>query len=139
MEVIIKHLYNVQFEATARGHSVWCDQPLEQGGGDTGMTPPELLLAALGTCAGYYAAKYLQSRQLPCTDLQVRVKATKSAEPARLSSFQVDVITPPLDPRHEQGVLRAVKSCLIHNTLLSMPPIEVTVASVNAVELAPVA
>ena len=66
MEVIIHHLGNVRFEATARGHRVLCDQPFENHGSDAGMTPPELLLSSLGTCAGYYAAEYL--RTLPTTD-----------------------------------------------------------------------
>jgi hypothetical protein len=31
---------------------------------------------------------------------------------------------PKLDPRHHEGVLRAVKLCLVHNTLLHPPAIE---------------
>jgi uncharacterized OsmC-like protein len=53
MEVIVHHLGGVKFEAAARGHRVICDQPAENHGADTGMTPPEFMLASLGTCAGY--------------------------------------------------------------------------------------
>src|SRR5438132_632975 len=53
MEVRVRHVEGLQFEATARGHTVRCDQPQEMGGEDHGMTPPELFLAALGACAGY--------------------------------------------------------------------------------------
>jgi len=31
-----------------------------------------------------------------------------------------------LEERHEEGMLRAVKACLIHNTLLGEPSIEPT-------------
>jgi len=48
LEVLVDHLGEVQFEAKARGHKVFCDQPLENGGFDEGMTPPEFLLASLG-------------------------------------------------------------------------------------------
>jgi hypothetical protein len=41
------------------------------------------------------------------------------------------VIAPGLDPHHEAGILRAVKACLIHNTLLHAPEIE-TVVNVAA-------
>jgi putative redox protein len=51
----------VQLEAEARGHRLLSDQPLSNGGDDAGMTPPELMLASLGTCAGYYALQYLRS------------------------------------------------------------------------------
>ena len=73
LEVLVEHLGEVQFEATARGHKVFCDQPVENGGFDEGMTPPEFLLASLGTCAGYYAVQYLKARHLP---MQVRVRTT---------------------------------------------------------------
>jgi hypothetical protein len=36
-----------------------------------------------------------------------------------------------LDPHHQAGILRAVKACLIHNTLLHAPEIE-TVVNVAA-------
>ena len=91
------------------------------------MTPPELMLASLASCAGYYAAEYMNTRGLPSKDLVVRVTAEKAAHPARLGSFRIEVLTPGLDEQHRTGVLRAVKACLIHNTLLSPPNIEVEV------------
>ena len=125
MEVIVHYLGDVKFEATARGHSVRCDQPAANRGTDTGMTPPEFLLASLGTCAGYYAAEYLRTRNLPADGLEVRVLAEKAAQPARLGSFRIEVTVPDLEPRHHEGILRAVKACLIHNTLLHQPAIEI--------------
>jgi len=35
------------------------------------------------------------------------------------------VTAPDLDPGHYTGILRAVKLCLIHNTLLNAPAIDV--------------
>lgn len=94
MEVTIQHLGDVQFEARARGHRVFCDQPLENGGSDEGLTPPEFLLVSLGTCAGYYAAEYLKARHLPTEGLSVRVSAEKASGPARLASFRLEVNIP---------------------------------------------
>jgi uncharacterized OsmC-like protein len=127
MEVRIQHLDNVRFEASARGHRVVCDQPPDNGGADSGMTPPEYLLVSLGTCAGFYAAQYLKTRSLPTHGLEVKVTAEKAAQPARMARFRIEVNVPALDPRHEAGILRAVKACLIHNTLLNAPEIETVV------------
>jgi putative redox protein len=135
MEVLAQYLGDSKFEMTARSHRVICDQPLENGGSDEGMSPPEFLLASLATCAAYYAAQYLKTRKLPAADLQVRVSAEKAAQPARLASFHIEVTAPGLGDRHQDGILRAVKACLIHNTLLGEPSIEV---AVNAGVLAPV-
>ena len=127
MEVEIRHTGDVTFEAIARGHRVICDQPPANGGADKGMTPPEFLLVSLGTCAGFYAAQYLKTRSLPTNGLAIRVKAEKAAQPARLGSFQIEVEAPEMDEQHHAGMLRAVKSCLIHNTLLHAPSVEVVI------------
>jgi putative redox protein len=57
----------------------------------------------------------------------VRVTAEKALKPARLASFRIEVTGPVLEDRHQEGMLRAVKACLIHNTLLSEPNIEIAV------------
>ncbi|HWE49951.1 MAG TPA: OsmC family protein [Bryobacteraceae bacterium] len=132
MEVSARCLTNTKFEVETRGHHVFCDQPLDNGGADEGMSPPEFLLASLATCAAYYAAQYLKTRSLPAGELNVRVTAEKGTQPARLAAFEVAVTAPGLDARHEAGVLRAVKACLIHNTLLAKPEIGVTVNGVAA-------
>ena len=64
MEVSVEHLGAVQFEIKARQHTIACDQPAENGGFDEGMTPPELMLASLGSCAAFYAAAYLRKHKL---------------------------------------------------------------------------
>ncbi|HZT28419.1 MAG TPA: OsmC family protein [Bryobacteraceae bacterium] len=134
MTVTVRHLNEVKFEVAARGHRVVCDQPTENAGADAGMSPPEFLLASLGTCAGYYAAQYLRTRGLPAEGLEVRVTAEKALQPARLASFRIEVLAPGLEERHETGLLRAVKACLVHNTLLHQPAIETAV--LTAVETA---
>jgi uncharacterized OsmC-like protein len=133
MELTAAYLGGVKFEVQARGHRVICDQPADNGGSDAGLTPPEFLLASLATCAGYYAAQYLNTRHLPANDLKVRVSAEKAQQPARLGAFHIEVTVSGLNERHQSGVLRAVKACLIHSTLLGQPRIDV---AVNAPEFA---
>ncbi|HUJ21543.1 MAG TPA: OsmC family protein [Bryobacteraceae bacterium] len=127
MEAVVRYLSNVKFEATARGHHVICDQPVDNKGSNAGMTPPEFLLVSLGTCAGYYAAEYLRTRGLSTHHLTVRVSAEKATVPARLASFVVEVEAPEVDAKHHDGLLRAVKACLIHNTLSHLPTIDLHV------------
>lgn len=125
--VHVRYIGGVRFEADARGHRAICDQPIGNGGQDTGMTPPEFLLASLATCAGYYAAEYLKTRGLASHGLSVRVEAEKASNPARLASFHIEVTVSALAEIHREGVLKAVKKCLIHNTLLNSPDISIGV------------
>lgn len=130
MEVTVEHLGAVQFEIRARQHTIVSDQPENGGGFDEGMTPPELMLASLGSCAGYYAAQYLQKKGLATEGTRVRVTAEKVPGPARLEDFQIDVSLPVVVAgEHRAGVEAEVKRCLIHNTLLHPPKITIGVES----------
>jgi uncharacterized OsmC-like protein len=124
MEVTIKHLDHVKFVIQTRSHTILCDQPAENGGDDAGMTPPELMLASLGSCAAFYAAQYLKARNLEETGVEVSVTADKLMQPPRLGNFKINVICPlSLTEDQNAGIMRAVHRCLIHNTLMSPPEI----------------
>jgi len=131
MEAVARFKSGLKFEVEARGHVMVSDQPLDNGGADGGMTPPEMLLGALASCAGFYAVQYLKARSLPHAGLNVKVTAEKAAQPARLGSFKIEIETPPLDARHQEGVMRAAKACLIHNTLLGNPKIETEIKTLD--------
>lgn len=131
MELNVTYLGNVQFEAEARGHKIVCDQPFDNHGDDEGMTPPELLLASLATCAGFYAVQYLKARNLSSEGLKVKVTAGKAKDPARMDQFVIDVEVPGLaDPHHIEGVRRSADKCLIKNTLKVPPSIVVQINGV---------
>jgi putative redox protein len=126
MEVTIKHLDRVKFSIQSRSHTILCDQPADNGGDDAGMTPPELLLASLGSCAAFYAAQYLKTRNLADTGVEVSVTAEKLKSPARLGDFHIRVVCPvALTEEQAEGLMRSVHHCLIHNTLLSPPDIKI--------------
>ena len=129
MEVRITHLDKVKFAIHSRSHSIVCDQPTENGGEDSGMTPPELLLASLGSCAAFYAVQYLKTRNLAETGVEVTVTAEKLKQPARVGNFCVHVVCPvSLTEEQTEGLMRSVHHCLVHNTLLTPPEIRIELA-----------
>jgi len=134
MEVTVEHLGAVQFEITARQHKVISDQPADHGGYDEGMAPPELLLASLGSCAAYYAVDYLKRNKIEVEGVKARVTAEKVKGPFRLDNFSIEVQVPgELGENQQKGVEDAVHRCLIHNTLLHPPKIELVIKSAVAV------
>ena len=129
MQVKVSHLGQVRFNIQSRSHSILCDQPVDNGGQDTAMTPPELMLASLGSCAAFYAVQYLKARNLADSGVEVSVTAEKLKSPARLGNFTIHVECPVvLDQDHTEGLMRSVKHCLIHNTLLVTPEINIELA-----------
>jgi uncharacterized OsmC-like protein len=134
MDIQVEHLGSVQFEVKARQHSLVSDQPSENGGFDEGMTPPELFLASLGTCAGFYAAQYLKKHRLATEGTVIRVTADKAKDPARLDNFRIALDVPcELSEEHLRGVEESVHHCLIHNTLLNPPKIFIEAKSAELV------
>lgn len=126
MEVTITHLDQAKFSIQSRSHTILCDQPAENGGEDSGMTPPELLLASLGSCAAFYAMQYLKTRNLAETGGEVTVTAEKLKQPARVGNFRVHVACPiSLTEEQTEGLMRFVHHCLVHNTLLTPPEIAI--------------
>jgi putative redox protein len=103
-------------EAFARFHRVACDKPFDDGGGDTGMTPEELMLSALGCSAMQRAAAYLRSRGLSLDGVELRV----SAEPgeSRLGQIAIDVDAPGLTARKREAILKSIDASTIYQALV---------------------
>jgi uncharacterized OsmC-like protein len=134
MEVKITFRSGVQYVAEARGHQVICDQPVDGGGEDGGMTPPEFLLVSLGTCAMYYAANYLRMQKIAADGMTVKVEAEKVMNPPRLGKFRIVIEVPGvMEERHLEGARRSAEKCLVKNTLLNVPEIALTVRAVELV------
>jgi len=132
MEIFVEHLGALQFEIKARTHTIVSDQPTEDGGYDEGMTPPELLLASLGSCAAFYAAQYLRKQRLAMKGVRVRVTAEKVKDPPRLDNFRIALETPlTLNTEQRSGLEESVRHCLIHNTLLNPARIELTITALQ--------
>jgi uncharacterized OsmC-like protein len=132
MEVQINQVEGVKFAVQARTHTIICDQPQDNGGTDAGMTPPEFLLASLGACAAFYAAEYLRTRNLATSGVSVSVAAEKLKAPARLGNFRIRVDSPVcLTAEQREGLMRSVEHCLVKNTLINPPQIEVSLEVPN--------
>jgi uncharacterized OsmC-like protein len=133
MLVNVSYKSHLQFKASARDHEILGDQPLDNGGDNQGMTPSEWFLASIGSCVGFYALKYLQTRNLDARGLSINVSAEKTTEtPVRLDNFKIQISLPiALDARHQKGLETATKSCLIHNTLTHSPKIVTQITSTS--------
>jgi putative redox protein len=129
MEVRIRHAKDKQSDAFARFHRVVCDQPFDEGGADGGMTPPELMLAALGCCAMHYATEYLRARHLAPDDVELRVSAEKGGRPLRLTAIGIEIDAPGLGVRAREGLLKAVDACLLHQTFATPPKIDIRMST----------
>jgi putative redox protein len=126
----VKHKGGMSFVAQTRGHEIVSDLPEAMAGQDTGMTPPEWLLAALGSCVGVYMANYCKAKELPYEGMEVEIAWEKGADPVRISSIRCDIHMPQNFPENmRDGALKVAKQCMVHNTLHLTPDIAIDYAS----------
>jgi|SRR5688572_17347931 len=121
----VQHDERDSFSITIRGHDLVVDQPLEDGGRDSGPTPTELFVASIAGCVAHYARRFLERHGLP-DDVHVSADWTITTKPhTRVGEVVLTVETAdlPLDlaPRFE----RTVSHCLVHNSLMDPPVVTI--------------
>lgn len=137
MEITLQHTEGARFVAEARQHRVVLDQPAEDGATDQGMTPAELLLAALGGCVGQYVAQYLNLRGLPSEGLLVRTEAQPSARPLRMRDFAVEVVAPGLTETQLRALQKTFPAGLVQNAISLENSLRITAVSMHSGEVTP--
>jgi putative redox protein len=105
----------LQQDIEVAGHRIRSDEEVEKGGEDTGATPHELLLAALGSCTAMTLKVYAERKGWPLEDVKVTLNAV-NGEGAYLITRQV-AIHGPLDAEQRQRLLEIADKCPVHRTL----------------------
>ena len=117
-----------RFTAEIRGHKLVVDQPAKGGGEDSAPMPLELLPASLGTCIALYVQRFLETRSLDASGLEVSVGTLGAPNPNRIARFNVEVKIPGGVPeKYRDAVKRAAEGCTVHHTLMHSPEIAVSI------------
>ncbi len=125
-DVIVRYEGGDRLVAAIRGHEVVSDQPLADGGRDTGPTPTELFVASLGGCVGFYAERYLHRHELVADGLAVECTFEMAERPARVGEIRLRVVLPAGFPDERRAGLQAVvEHCTVHNSITRPPTITV--------------
>jgi len=64
-------------EILAGSHRLRADEPVAAGGADSGPTPYDLLLAALGTCTSMTVGMYARRKEWPLEGIVVRLRHSR--------------------------------------------------------------
>jgi len=112
--------------AEVKGFTVKTDQRTDHGGGGTAPEPFDLFLASLGTCAGFYALRFCQQREIPTSGLGLTLTPVRDPEGKRVELVRLDVELPAGFPeKYRDAILRSVDQCAVKRHIMEPPRFEV--------------
>lgn len=132
MELTITFPGGKRVNAELRGRTIATDQPPEAGGEGSAPEPYALFAASIGTCAGFYALTFCQSRGISTEGLAIRQRMR--IENKKLLAVELDIDLPPDFPeKYREPLIRAADGCAVKKAIQAMPEIVVrTVPAASA-------
>jgi putative redox protein len=125
-------------QITAGAKTIIADEPEDAGGKDSGMSPYELLLAALGACTVMTLKLYIERKKWPITDVEVLltfdrihiddcescVKEERSDDQEVQYISRLIYVTGDVTEEQKERLLYIAGRCPVHVTLHSNPQVE---------------
>jgi uncharacterized OsmC-like protein len=116
-------------EIHAGPHRLRADEPASAGGTDTGPSPYDLLLAALGACTSMTVGMYARRKAWPLGEITVHLRHSKihaidcaecETKEGMLDRIERDIhFSGPLTDEQRSKLLEIANKCPVHRTLTS--------------------
>jgi len=116
-------------EIQAGPHQFRSDEPAAAGGTDSGPTPYDLLLGALGSCTSMTVGMYARRKQWPLERVTVQLRHSRvhaedcadcETRDAKITLIERDIqLDGPLDEEQRARLLAIANRCPVHLTLTS--------------------
>ena len=97
-------------------HHAVADEPVDMGGGDTGPTPDEIVLSALGACTAITLRMYAERKQWPLEGVEVTLDYGERGRDRTVIQRTVH-LRGPLQPDQRERLLQIANACPVHRIL----------------------
>ncbi len=112
----------VQVAARIGSFDILTDQPQDDGGDGAAPSPYDLFLSSVATCAGFYALRFCQQRQLPVAGLAIALDIDRHPDTRRLENIRMKLSLPTDFPeKYQRAILRSIDQCSVKKALTDPP------------------
>jgi putative redox protein len=109
-----------EHEIEIRQHRLIADEPEDEGGGDAGPKPTELLAASLASCTATTVEMYLDRKDVEIGEVEVAVDYEVPSKVGETPRFEVKIkIEAELTDEQRERVLVIAGKCPVHRTLMA--------------------
>jgi ribosomal protein S12 methylthiotransferase accessory factor len=116
----------IAVNALYKGFTIPTDQPEKSGGKNSAPSPFDLFMTSIGTCAGFFALRFCQQRELDTTGLKLNLDAERDAEQHRVTKIKIEIQLPQGFPdKYKKAIIRAADQCPVKRHILEPPEFEV--------------
>lgn len=107
-------------------HHWHIDEPTEKGGGDTGPSPSESVLGALGACMAITAKMYARHKGFDLQEVRLQLNLSGNT-PGQEAAIRIEAqLSGDLTPDQEKRIRTIMTKCPVSNLLKK--PVQITLA-----------
>lgn len=109
---------------TGTNHQIITDEPLADGGRDTGGTPMELLAASLASCSSITMRMYADRKEWDLEEVKVTIDFERDGKNKKTTFKKEIEIKGNLDDEQKERIYKIAERCPVHQVIMNEVKIE---------------
>lgn len=127
MEISVSMLDGQKLSAKFGEHEVISDQSINAGGGAEHPEPFDYFLVSMVLCAGFYARKFCQQREIS-TEGMTLTQNNENVDENGKKLFSIEIGLPEGFPaKYKKALIAAVNTCTVKKVIQAVPEFSVVV------------
>ncbi len=115
-----------RYDITSGKHRVVTDQPVDDGGQDTGMSPVELFVGSVASCVAYFVGQFCVRHHISREGLSVEAEWVIAEQPHRVGRIDLAIRLPHrVTAEQRDRLLKVAHGCTVHQSIAVTPSLNI--------------